>query len=241
MPGGLGACAASQRRASRDKKSQLYETQSHKKYSTFTTKISVTVFRRSPSPAAAPMHIRFSHFASRKAQSREHTLHRAGARSVVHRATTQCRPPSPLPSTITTWDSIVFGDGGQCVPAPRPASSRGRQRPRFLQRFRVDYPSALPAPVARARRRARSASRAYVRPPVSPAARSAARQRVPSRPRGVRRTANPHELGLSSRPEPVAAVRAISAVNKRLSRETPSKTAALFLLHQAPFPPPSQL
>ena len=185
VPGGHGACAASQRRASRDKKSQLYETQSHKKHSTFTTKISVTVFRRSPSPAAAPMHIRFSHFASRKAQSREHTL-TAPARArwfTARRRNAVLHPPSLPPQLhvglhrVRRWRTVRARP-----PDPRP--SRGRQRPRFLQRFRVDYPSALPAPVARARRRdARSASRA-ARPPAPsrpPRDRGGA-ARVPSRP-----------------------------------------------------------
>ena len=175
VPGGLGACAASQRRASRDKKSQLYETQSHKKYSTFTTKISVIVFRRSPSPAAALMHIRFSHFASRKAQSREHTLHRAGARSVVHRATTQCRPPSPsLPPQLHVGLHRVRRWRTVRARPPDPRPSRGRQRPRFLQRFRVDYPSGSPR-AGRARattRRAIGVARRTSARPVSPAARS---------------------------------------------------------------------
>jgi len=103
-------------------------------------------------------------------------------------------------------------------PDPRP--SRGRQRPRFLQRFRVDYPSGSPR-AGRARattRRAIGVARRASARPVSPAARSRRRRARPfAPPRGVRRTANPHELErFSSRPEPVAAVRADSAANKRL-------------------------
>ena len=221
VPGGLGACAASQRRASRDKKSQLYETQSHKKHSTFTTKISVTVFRRSPSPAAAPMHIRFSHFASRKAQSREHTLTApARARSFTARRRNAVLHPPSLPPQLHVGLHRVRRWRTVRARPPDPRPSRGRQRPRFLQRFRVDYPSGSPR-AGRARattRRAIGVARRASARPVSPAARSRRRRARPfAPPRGVRRTANPHELErFSSRPEPVAAVRADSAVNKRL-------------------------
>ena len=101
VPGGLGACAASQRRASRAKKSQLYETQSHKKYSTFTTKISVTVFRRSPSPAAARCISDFlTSLRGKRNRESTHSTAPARARWFTARRRNAVRHPPSLPPQL---------------------------------------------------------------------------------------------------------------------------------------------
>ena len=112
LSAGARACATSQRRASRDKKSQS-ETQSHKKYSTFTTKISVIVFRRSPS-RLLPDAYRFSH-RSRKAQSRAHTPPRRRALGGSPRDDAM---PSAIPSLPPHYTWTPSCSAMWTVPAP---------------------------------------------------------------------------------------------------------------------------